>query len=221
MDDQGDEKGHGSEHNWGRALRRKGTRQSQETPIDHGTDKMGREVNKKKINVTLSLDDALVQELRKESKQLNQSLNVRINAILQKHVKFYRMAELDGAAVIHPTLLQYFVQEIDESKFTAHWKDIGLKFIEGYFAENKIPFTFDNFVKYFLEELAIYAGIFKKVSRYVDEQDGKQCLFLVHGNDSKFSRIMGTVFSYQIEKLLNVHTKLRIFPSAVEIKIVG
>lgn len=176
--------------------------------------------NQKKKNITLSVDEQIVQDIRSEASELNQSLNVRMNEILRKHVKFYRMAELNGAAVIHPILVQFMIGEIDESKFIEQWKELGNSFVEGYFTQKRIPFTFDNFIKYHLEELAIYAGVIKRVSKYVDEYDGKTCLFLLHGYDSKWSRIIGAAYSAQIEKFLNVHTTLRTFPDSVEIKIV-
>lgn len=176
-------------------------------------------IKKMKANVTLTLDDYLVHEMRKEAAELNQSLNVRISSILQKHVKFYRMTESNGAAVIHPLLAQFLIQEANEARFIEHWKNLGIKFVEGYFRQNRIAFTFENFVKYYLEELAIYAGIIKGVSKHVDEQDGKMCLFLIHSYDSKWSRIIGATYSFQIEQFLKVHTTLKIFPDSVEIKI--
>jgi uncharacterized protein (DUF4415 family) len=60
----------------------------QETSADDGTSK--------KTNVTLALDARVIRELRKEAKESQQSLNVKINAILRKHVNYYRMVELNG-----------------------------------------------------------------------------------------------------------------------------
>lgn len=177
--------------------------------------------DRRKINITLSIDEPIIQELRREAKESGQSLNTRINAILRKHVNFYYpVIELNGAAIIHPSLVQFMIGEMDESKFIDHWKNTGTNLINSLFVQKHIPATFDNFVRFAIEEQALGAGVIRNVLRYVDEKDGRKCLFLLHGYDEKWSRIIGAAYSYHIEELLHYHTALRIFPNGVEIKVI-
>jgi hypothetical protein len=50
------------------------------------------------------------------------SFNARVNAILEKYVKFFMQAKQDRVAIIHPTTHQFFLNEIDEAKYTAELK---------------------------------------------------------------------------------------------------
>ena len=173
----------------------------------------------RKVTITLALEHRILDEVRKEAADLKQSVNARINNILRKHVRFYRMTESQCAAVMHPALVQFVIDEIDESKFIEHWKTHGIKMVQGYFIMKGMPFTFDNFVDHYLGELAVDAGVVRAVRRYVDEQDSRKCLFLLHGYDAKWSRIIGAAYAHQIEGLLDVHTMISVFPDGVEIKL--
>ncbi|HKU49081.1 MAG TPA: hypothetical protein VJP79_03945 [Nitrososphaera sp.] len=174
----------------------------------------------RKVTITLALEHTIIGEVRKEAADLKQSVNTRINHILRKHVRFYRMTESHCAAVMHPALVQFIIDEIDESKFIEHWNSHGIKMVQGYFNMKGLPFTFDNFVDHYLGELAVDSGVVRAVRRYVDEQDSRKCLFLLHAYNAKWSRIIGSVYSHQIEDLLDVHTMISVLPDGVEIKLV-
>ncbi len=173
---------------------------------------------RRKVNVTIAIDDSIINEIRKEANESGQSLNTRINAILRKHTNFYRMVEVNGGVILHPKLAQFMVDEIDEAKFTDIYKKIGNYSIESLFVTKGIPITFENFCKFYFEELAVYAGAIKSVSRLIDV-DGKTYLYFIHNYDWKWSRILSAVFSSHIEDLLHYHTISKPFQNGMTIKI--
>lgn len=172
----------------------------------------------KKLTITLALDERIVKQIRMDADDSNQSLNTRINSILTKHVKFYRMMEASGSGILHPTLIQFIIDEMDENKFIAHWKSVGLPLVRSFFAQQGWALTIDSFINHYLE-LASYAGVITRVTKYIDADDGKTCIFLSHAYDTKWSRIIGAAYSSEIQHLLNVQTRIRVFPDGVEIKI--
>lgn len=173
----------------------------------------------KKTNITLALDDYIVKEMRKEAASLQQSLNTRVNAILRKHVNFWQMTELNGSIVLPSIINQFFIDKVDEAEFISEMKKLYSLFISSLYAQKKIPVTLENLIRFSFEELAVYGGAIKSVSRYTDEQDGKVCIYCIHNYDLKWSRIIGSALADHIESMLHYHTSCRFFSNGFEIKI--
>jgi hypothetical protein len=129
------------------------------------------------------------------------------------------MTEVNGGVILHPKLAQFMMDEIDEAKFIDIYKMIGDYSIESLFVERRIPITLDNFCKFYFEEIAVYAGAIKSVSKHVDG-DGKTYLYFIHNFDWKWSRIISAVFSHHIEDLLHYHTISKPFQNGTTIKII-
>jgi hypothetical protein len=132
----------------------------------------------KKVTITLALDDFIVAEIRKEADKSQKSLNARINAILEKYVKYYKMVELNGAVIIPPVTHQFFINEIDEAKFTAELKRNATDIVAALIVQNVVPLTLDNIIKFTFEEVSISGGVIKGMKKYIDQQDGKTCPIL-------------------------------------------
>jgi uncharacterized protein (DUF4415 family) len=177
------------------------------------------EKNGRKVNVTLALDERIVKELRREAQESQQSLNVKINAVLRKHVDYYRMIELNKAAIIQPATHQFFLNEVDEAKYIEHLKEIGKGVISSLLVQKGLAPTLDRLVAYIFGEVCVYGGAIRNVSKYTDEEDGRICIFYRHDYDEKWSRIIAAVFSDLFEKTLHCTTATRIFPNSMEIKI--
>lgn len=173
----------------------------------------------KKINITLAMDDYIVKEIRKEAENNHQSLNVRINSILRKYIDFYRMVEVNKGIIMDPASFQLYVNEIDEEKLISTMERVATDFVASLQAQRNIPLTLDNIIKFSFEESAVNARVIRNVSRYVDEEDGRTCLFFMHDYGEKWSRVICAAFSHHIESLLHYHTTVKIFSNSVEIKI--
>jgi hypothetical protein len=87
----------------------------------------------KKVTVSLALDEFVVEEIRKQADKSQVSFNARVNAIVEKYVKFFMFAEEVRAAVILPSTHQFCVNEIDETKYTAELKRVGKDSIDAIF----------------------------------------------------------------------------------------
>ena len=186
--------------------------------IDDGTNN-GHTLNAKKATITLALDDVIVEKIRKEAKELEQSLNARINAILRKHVSFWRIVEVNKGVIFHPSAFQTILDEVDEYVFTEIMKKLAIDFGVSLYAPSNIPPTLDNIVRFSFEELNTYGGSIRRISRYADKQDGKTCLYFWHDYGIKWSRILSAAYSLHLETLLNCHTVSKVFSHGFEIKI--
>ncbi|MEO9295019.1 MAG: hypothetical protein ABI347_05410 [Nitrososphaera sp.] len=173
----------------------------------------------KKTNVTIALDDYIFKEIRKEAEDSRQSLNALVSNVLRKHINFYRTAELTGVVIVPPNVFQFFINETDEGQFVKEMTKAGTDLVPSFFAQKGIPLTFENIVKISFEEVAVRGGVIRSVSKYLDKQDGKTCLFFRHDFNIKWSRILSAAFSYHIEHLLHYHTTSKIFSNSVELKI--
>jgi hypothetical protein len=111
------------------------------------------------------------------------------------------------------------LDEVDEAKYIEHLKGIGRGVISSLFVQKQLPSTLDSVVKYIFEEVCVYGGAIRNISKYTDEQDGRTCLFFRHDYNEKWSRILAAVFSDLLTNTLHCTTMSRIFPNSAEIKI--
>ena len=175
--------------------------------------------NNHKTTISLSLDSDTVEKVRVEAKKSNQSVNSKINAILQKYVNFYSMTELYRAHILPPSLYQFMVNEIDEGKFIDEFEKTAVYFIESLFVQLHISLTLANYVCY-LQEYGINSGVLREISSYVDKDDGKTRIFIIHEYNLKYSRILSTVISRQLARLFQYHTSTKLFEKNFEIMII-
>jgi hypothetical protein len=181
---------------------------------------LGPEGKPKKVTVSLALDDNVVAQIRKQAATMDQSFNARVNTILEKYVSYYAQTEIDRLAMIPRSLHQFFINEIDEAKYTARLKQIGVDITGVIFIQTGMAKTLDNLVKFVFEGLCVNSGSIRSVKKYVDEDDGKTCLYFVHDYDLRWSRILSSGFEHLIQTLLNYHTSTKVFPESFEIKII-
>ena len=174
---------------------------------------------KRKITVTLALDDVIVEEIRKEAKELEQSLNARINAILRKHVSFWRMIEMDGSAIIPHHTHDFLMHEVDEHKYAEEMKKIGRGLVVSAIEQKAVPLSLENVARFVFGELCVSGGSINSYSMYIDERDGKTCLFFRHDYDEKWSRILAEAFPDLLKRLFHYNMQTKVFPNSVEVKI--
>ncbi len=175
--------------------------------------------NPSKTTVSLALDAGVVKEIQKQAKEYDVSFNARVNAILTKYVMFFAVIEQDHAAVIPRKLHQFFVDEIDEAKYTVELKKIGTDIIDAMFVRTGLANTLDNLIDFTFKGICVNGGSITSVKRYVDEADGKTCLYFTHDYGTKWSRILSAAFQNHIETVLHCHTTSTLFPEGFEVKI--
>jgi uncharacterized protein (DUF4415 family) len=173
----------------------------------------------RKTTVSLALDSDIISKLRKDADESKLSLNAKINLVLRKHVDFYKMTEDNKAIILPIQLHQFFLDEIDETKYVRKAQELTKYFLTSLITQQQRPLTFDTLVSFLFEGIAKNAGNISHVSRYVDQKDGKTCLFFRHDYDLKWSRILGAIYTQSIEHFLHYTTSCEYFTNGLEIRI--
>jgi hypothetical protein len=138
---------------------------------------------------------------------------------LEKYITFFALTEQDRAAIIPHKLHQFFVNEIDETKYTEELKKIGTEIVHAMFVRAGIPSNLDSLVDFTFRGLCVNGGSITSVRKYVDKADGKTCLYFTHDYGPKWSRILCAAFQNHLEMVLHCHTSSTLFPEGFEIKI--
>jgi len=147
------------------------------------------------------------------------SFNARVNEILAKYITFFAVTEQDRAAIIPRSLHQFFVNEIDELKYTNELKNMGTEIIHAMFVRAGIANTLDNLIDFTFKGLCVNGGSITSVRKYIAEADGKTCLYFTHDYGMKWSRILSAAFQNHVEIVLHCHTSSTLFPEGFEIKL--
>lgn len=161
----------------------------------------GEPKEKRKSNITISVDDNIFDEIKKEAKTHGLSANAEINNILQRHTLFYRhVTEQDGIILPHAVFTE-IVNLIDEDKLMRlpYEKGAG-DYATAIFAHNNIPLTIDNLVRYVFEGISLWAGTYKTF-RYRKDDSGKTELVFEHKYGIKWSKAVGYTFSRFIQNI--------------------
>jgi hypothetical protein len=177
------------------------------------------EKKEKKVTVSLALDDFVVKQIKKQSAEMDQSFNSRVNSILEKYVNFFAQLERDRPAIMPKSLHQFFIDKTDEAEYTSELRRLGDGFIQALFVQTGLAPTIDNLVQFVFELICVNTGSIRSVKSYVDDEDGRICLYFTHDYNTKWSRIISAAFAHLIETVLHLHTKIEVFSESFEIKI--
>lgn len=161
-----------------------------------------RKGNTKRVTVNLAIEEDTFNEIKKEAKLRDYSINALMNNILTKHVNIYRHATDLGCVIWSPGIFLSFLDLMDEYKIIEIIKNEGVQAVKSYFAHKGIPLTKDSLIKYALEGIAMWTGQYSFFTHYVDN-DGYTCLVFNHKFGLKWSRILKSLHSVSIEELLN------------------
>ncbi len=102
--------------------------------------------------VNLFIDTNIIQEIRKEARQMETSLNFRINVILKKYFDFYKRAEeVADTCIITKKYFQFVVDSIDEKQHIIELTKTFRVWTPALFNDLNVQFTLDNFMKYICE----------------------------------------------------------------------
>lgn len=160
-----------------------------------------------KANLTVSIDENLLAQLRDEAEKGGQSLNIKTNMILTKYLQFYSHVEAQRGIILPPHVWKELLEFVDEKKMTEIFQIQATETISTFFELYKVPRTIDNLIKYFFEGMALWAGAYW---RFTSNKDAEGNLKLVFQHDFgiKWSRIFGAAWQYAIKKLLGLSSEI-------------
>jgi hypothetical protein len=175
--------------------------------------------NKKKTTITFAIDDEVLQELRNDAeKEGGHSLNSKINNILLKHVSFYRFLEQQQSIVIPNKNFKFILDNIDEKKLLEEFKSVVFDMIPSDLLELRAKLSIENWIKYVCESTLLYAGAFQKFNYHIDEENRLHLIFR-HSHGIKWSRILSSVFTQQMESLLGLNCELVVIVVIIIVKV--
>lgn len=171
-----------------------------------------------KTNVTITLDNDVLNRIRNDADERSQSVNLRINEILVKYEQFYKHADELKAVTIPAQIYKSMLDVMDEKIGTAWLKKAVNEIWPAILIHDNIPQNIVNFVDYSFGRIAKYAGLCSIFKKYYDE-DGCLCLVFEHEFGIKWSNMIADVFSESLNNLFQVEVERKILPNTILIRI--
>jgi hypothetical protein len=172
----------------------------------------------KKVNLTLSIDSKIFQEIQKKANKKDISINAFTNEILTDFVTFFQHYKALKGVGIPARIFKEMIEGWDEKQMyrwvsmanNEIWPSLMLRY--------NIPTNIENFADYSFGNVACKAGLFSNFSQHVDEK-GFLCLVFEHEFGTKWSQVISDVFSESLSNLFKVETERKILSDTVLIKI--
>ena len=180
-------------------------------------DKMGKKHKNDRVNLTLSIDQNVIDEIKRDSERQGLSVNAKVNTIMTKYVSFYRLIEEQECSIIPSKLWGQMVDAIEEEKLLNLLNGEGVGAIYSIFLNNNIPMTLDNFIKYCFQEICLWSGMYS--SFRVFNESGQVTLVFEHKYGPKWSRLISNTFTMMIRTMLNRKAESQVLPNTVKIII--
>jgi hypothetical protein len=156
----------------------------------------------RKSNITLAISTEVLNALKNIAEGEGLSINSKINSILWKYVSFYKYIEQDSSLIIPSRSVNFLIENIDEQKWVQEYSDTLEEIVPFFFLELKAEQTVENTLKLVFDRLLAYGGSYKGYSCHVDN-DGYLNLVFRHEYGIKWSRILSTVYTRFIQRMLN------------------
>jgi len=178
-----------------------------------------RETNHKnaKTNLTLSIDNHILNEIKKDSERQGISINAKVNAIMSKYVSFYRLVEELECCTVPSKLWGQMVDYVEEEKLFNLFNNEEIGAIYSIFLNNNVPMTLDNFIKYCFEEICLWSGMYS--SFRVFRENGTITLIFEHKYGPKWSELLSSTFTNLIRIMLNHKTESQMLQNTVRITV--
>ena len=174
---------------------------------------------KKKSTITFSIDAEVLEELREDAEKEAQSINLKINNILSKHVFCYRYAEQQKSIIIPSKNFRYLVDNFDENKLLEQYRTIIFDTIPADLFERKTPLTIESWIKIVCKGMLLLGGSYEKFS-YHQDSEGHLYLAFRHDHGEKWSKILASVYTQLIKNMLGYNIgNTTILPSCMVLKI--
>jgi hypothetical protein len=174
---------------------------------------------KSKTNLTISLDNNLLEEIKIESQDRGMSINAYLNESLQRYILFYRHVIKQGGLVIPRGFFVSLLDLIDEEKINKIFeREGGYDVVISILAQNKIPVTLDNLIRYVFEGISFWAGAYNKFSHQKDK-NYKTRLFFEHRYGIKWSNAFGSETTRLISQYTGLSTVYKSTSTMVTITV--
>lgn len=170
----------------------------------------------KKSNVTLSIPDSILRQLRHDSNFENVSINQKVNNILLRWLFLYRAVDINKAVVI-PRETWVKVMELLEEDILSRAVDHGGDVVAATLAQNDIEPTIENMIEFVFNKISLYSGTISHFHHYTDKSDNL-CLVFEHSFGKKWSGVLGRSFCHFFNEQYQLRTDLKI--SARNISII-
>ena len=185
--------------------------------VSHDKSNKSNPVKSVKSNLTLSIDNHLLEEIKKDTERQGISVNSKVNSILAKYVSFYRITEEMECSIIPSKLWILMLDLMDEEKLLNILNTEGISALYSIFLNNNIPLTLENFIKHCCQEIFLWSGMYSSFRRF----DGSKEFTLIfeHKYGIKWSRILSTNFTNFLRIVLDRKAESQILPNTVRITI--
>ena len=171
-----------------------------------------------KSNVTISVDNKIFNEIKKDAENQGLSINALLNTMLTKYVLLYRPAEEQMGFLVPHKFFSGLLEYIPEDNLVELIHTDGFEAIRSVFVQGGISFTIENMITYFFERIALWAGTYYKFRNYYDE-DGYLCLAFEHSYGIKWSRAIGSAISTIIKEILNRNAEFKASTKTILIRV--
>ncbi|MDE1832746.1 MAG: hypothetical protein KGI02_10340 [Thaumarchaeota archaeon] len=171
-----------------------------------------------KSNVTLSIDAAIFDEIKKYAEDQGHSVNALLNTVLTKYVLLYGPAESQEGMLVPHKFFSGLLKYIPDDDLLKLIREDGFEAIRAVFVQGGIALTMDNMITYLFERIALWAGTYYKFRSYPAD-DGWLCLAFEHSYGIKWSKALGESLSIIIKETLNHDTEHKITASTVLIRV--
>lgn len=110
------------------------------------------------VHIRLRIHEELRDQLNREAKRRNITLNSLIIAILSKCISFDMIIEAMKAVPLNRAFLDELLEIASTDELESIAKRLGPKVVRKSFAFRGIAFNLDNLVKFYFEPLSAYSG---------------------------------------------------------------
>lgn len=171
---------------------------------------------KTKSNLTISIDNTMFDEIKKESQERGLSTNAYLNEVLQRHILFYRHVIKQGGLVIPRGFFTSLLEFVEEDRLSKIFeREGGFDVIISILVQNNIPITLDNLIKYVFEGIALWAGAYNKFSFRKNKLNME--LFFEHRLGVKWSNTFGSEASRLVTKYTGLDTDYKSSSNIVKV----
>lgn len=173
--------------------------------------------NDHKLNVALSIERSLYQEMQRQAEQSGTSLNALANQVLDQYVSLYRILEAEKCISIQGHTLLFLLDSCTEQDFSAvitHFLMENIHFMQ---TTDQRRMQLGDVLD-FLQQYGSLLGWYSYFESRLDA-GGNANLMFSHSHGQKWSRILGTGISNLVETMLYCSGNFIAGPNRVTIRI--
>ena len=173
----------------------------------------------KKVAITFSIDDTILQTIREDAQREGMSINAKVNSVLSRHTSCYKYRDRDHSLIMPSMIMKEILDSMDEQLVLDEYRDIIFEYIPSILIENAInPITLENWITFVCSTIMVFAGLIQSFSFNKDE-DGFLNLVFTHSYGLKWSKMLETILSQYIHDVLKYRTSSSIISNTVVIRI--